>query len=80
MVNLPLTPQQGSYATPLDALRGNLFEVYENVALRLQAMASSIASAGPSANAAGLLMSSLASRTLAFVRSPKKGCAALEWP
>jgi PAP2 superfamily len=34
VVDLPLTPQQGTFATPLDALRGIFFELIETAILR----------------------------------------------
>ncbi len=36
VVNLPLTPQQGSYASLGDAVRGDMFEIIENAILKLE--------------------------------------------
>jgi hypothetical protein len=46
VVELPLTPQQGTFASPLDALRGIFFEVAETALLRARLTASSVGAGG----------------------------------
>jgi hypothetical protein len=44
IVNLPLTPQQGTFASPLDAARGILFVIFEDIALREKMEGSEVSS------------------------------------
>ncbi len=55
VVSLPLTPQQGTYATPLDAFRGDMFAILENAILKLKL------TGGPAADFGTLMLSSLMS-------------------